>query len=298
MEPGRLREQHVGRYSPRDFHCKPLLQYLRWRLPSCTMPSMTTDRRAATARYYDEQPLPYSNQDVAFYLARVPGPEASVLELGCGTGRVLAPVAGQCGYVHGVDHSEGMLAVCEEKVEAAGLPAGRVRLTAGDITRLELGEQFDLVTAPFRVFQNLETDEQVAGFFETVRRHLAPGGRAILNAFNPFKAPEALRAFWLARGAEEQQWEKPFGAGRLAHFERVAGVHPERMIVYPVLTYRYFEGEALADEAVLNIAMRAYYPDEFLRLIGEQGFVLRGQWGGYASEAYGEGPELVVEFSA
>jgi ubiquinone/menaquinone biosynthesis C-methylase UbiE len=197
-----------------------------------------------------------------------------------------------------VDHSEGMLAVCQEKVDAAGLPAGRVRLTAGDITRLDLGEAFDLITAPFRVFQNLETDTQVDGFFDGVRRHLAPEGRAILNAFNPLDGPQAMRARWLAQSAETQRWEKPFGAGRLAHFERIAGVHPERLIVYPVLTYRYYEGDALVDEAVLEIAMRAYYPDEFTRLIEDHGFRVRQRWGGYAGEAYGAGPELVVEFTA
>jgi SAM-dependent methyltransferase len=275
---------------------------------------MPPDPRLTTARYYDQQDLSYINQDVAFYRARLPGREARVLELGCGTGRVLAPLAADCAHIHGVDLSEAMLAVCQEKVAVAGLPAGRVRLTQADITRLDLGERFDLITAPFRVFQNLESDAQVDGFFETVRRHLAPGlprpaqgsglsdpqrgGRALLNAFNPRAGPDEMRARWLARAREVLGWEKPYGAGRLAHFERIAGVHPERLIVYPVLIYRYFEGESLVDEAVLEIAMRAYYPDEFTRLIEAHGFRVLERWGGYAGEAYGQGPELVVEFAA
>ncbi len=259
---------------------------------------MTNDHRAPTARYYDEQPFPYDKQDSVFYRERLPGPGARVLELGCGTGRVLVPLAAHCGYVHGVDHSEAMLEVCGEKLAATGLPAERVRLSAGDICQLDLGEQFDLITAPYRVFQNLETDTQVAGFFDTAREHLAPGGRAILNAFNPNGPPDDLRARWLTRSADELLWEKPFGAGRLRHFERIAGVNPGKLIVYPVLTYRYYEGEQLVDTAVLEIAMRAYYPAEFTQLILDHGFQVRGRWGGYAGETYGAGGELVVEFSA
>lgn len=259
---------------------------------------MRLDLRAATARYYDQQDLSYINHDVAFYRARLPGREARVLELGCGTGRVLVPLAADCAHIHGIDLSEAMLAVCHEKVDTAGLPAARVRLTQGDITQLDLGERFDLITAPFRVFQNLARDAQVDGFFETVRRHLAPSGRAILNAFNPLAGPDEMRARWLAQPGEVQRWETPCGAGRLALFERIAGVHPERLIVYPVLIYRYFEAEALVDEAVLEIAMRAYYPDEFTRLIEAHGFRVFARWGGYAGEAYGQGPELVVEFAA
>lgn len=257
---------------------------------------MPADHRAATARYYDQQSLDYINQDIAFYQARLPGAQARVLELGCGTGRVLVPLAAHCACLHGVDHSDAMLAVCREKLAAAGDLAARVRLTTGDITRLDLGEQFDLITAPFRVFQNLETDAQVAGFFDTVRRHLALGGRAILNVFNPFKPAEALRAHWLARSGEQQGWEKAYGRGRLVHYERIAGVHPERLIVYPVLIYRYYEGDRLVDEAALEIAMRAYYPAEFTALIEAHGFRVLDRWGGYAGEAYGAGPELVVEF--
>jgi len=52
-----------------------------------------------------------------------------------------------------------------------------------DITEINLGKTFDLVTAPFRVFQNLETDVEIDEFFETVRKHLSPGATCVLNVF-------------------------------------------------------------------------------------------------------------------
>ena len=55
--------------------------------------------------------------------------------------------------------------------------------------------------------------------------------------------------------------------------------------------------EALVDEVVLKIAMRCYYPEEFMQLIINQGFRVLQQWGGYAGELYGQGSELIVQFT-
>jgi hypothetical protein len=45
-----------------------------------------------------------------------------------------------------------------------------------------------------------------------------------------------------------------------------------RMILYPELIYRRYQGEGLVDKAVLKIAMKCYYPEEFEQLIARQGF--------------------------
>ena len=81
---------------------------------------MSDDIRAEAAKYYDVNPtIP---DDIAFYQARLPLSDASVLELGCGTGRVLLPLAAVCGFIHGMDRSQAMLARCLQKLQAAAIP--------------------------------------------------------------------------------------------------------------------------------------------------------------------------------
>lgn len=82
---------------------------------------MAPDIRSRAAEYYDLNPN--APADVPFYKKLVPSPRASVLELGCGTGRVLVPLAEACAYIHGVDLSEAMVAVCRRKVADAGIAA-------------------------------------------------------------------------------------------------------------------------------------------------------------------------------
>src|SRR5438067_9956527 len=120
---------------------------------------MTDDIRAAAARYYDLTPQ-FPN-DVPYYRALIRSPEASVLELGCGTGRVLMQLAPRCVFIHGVDRSESMLAICRQKVRDAELPPGKVAISAADISNFALPRKFDLIIAPWRVFQNLESDVQL-----------------------------------------------------------------------------------------------------------------------------------------
>ena len=84
--------------------------------------------------------------------------------------------------------------------------------------------------------------------------------------------------------------------GRVTCSDRRVRVQADPLVLYPELVYRRFHGEDLVDEAVLRIAMRCYYPEEFIDLVESEGFTVFGRWGGYRGEAFGEGGELVVEF--
>ncbi len=196
-----------------------------------------------------------------------------------------------------------MLAHARGKVDAAmtdpaqPLPADRLQLTEGDITSVDLGESFDLVIAPYRVMQNLATDAQVDGLFGTIERHLAPGGRAILNAFKPNRDRQDLVAAW-SSGSERVHEPRDTAIGRVRLVERLAGVQRQPLVLYPELRYELVgRDDEVQDVAELKIAMRVYYPDEFFALFTSRGLSILERHGGYAGEAYGEGPELIVEFT-
>ena len=255
---------------------------------------MKVDIRTAAARFYDLNPdFP---EDIPFYQKMIPSPAASILELGCGTGRVTIPLAGSCSYIHGIDRSSSMIALCQEKLENAKIPRSRAHVAEGDITDFDLGRTFDFIIAPFRVLQNIETNMQVASLMRCIRKHLAPGGTCVLNVFRPFYAPHELRERW-TRLEEQLSWEVPIRGGKVACFDRRPRVDEDNFILFPELIYRRFEGERLAEEAVLKLVMRCYDPETFEEMIRKHGFKVLQKWGGYAAESYGEGPELVIQFT-
>ena len=251
------------------------------------------DIRRNIARYYDIGAT--RTNDIDFYVSHILPDDPTVLELGCGTGRVLIPLSRHCDLIVGVDNSDSMLDLCVEKLHREQASKNNAELFRRDITCLALERKFGLIIAPFRVFQNIDTDEKVDALFRGIRKHLAPQGFCILNVFNPNAPPRELIETWRDHN-EVFEWEKPLGSGLLKRYYRRAKIQKVPLVLYPELIFRYYENEELVDEVSFAPPMRVYYPDEFREVIQEHGFNIIETWGGYNNEKYGEGPELVIKF--
>jgi hypothetical protein len=114
--------------------------------------------------------------------------------------------------------------------------------------------------------------------------------------FRPNRDPEDLRRHWITN-QETVNWEVPVEGGKLVCLDRRPSMDKEKLILYPELIYRIYDGEKLIEEARLKLVMRCYYPQDFENLIVDHGFTILNRWGGYAGEKYGEGPELVIQFT-
>jgi SAM-dependent methyltransferase len=101
------------------------------------------------------------------------GSGGPVLEVGCGTGRVLIPTARAGINIFGIDLSPYMLDVCERRLEQEPIEVqNRVQIDQADMRDFDLGQTFSLITIPFRPFQHLiEVEDQIA-CLRCVHRHL------------------------------------------------------------------------------------------------------------------------------
>ncbi|HUW83614.1 MAG TPA: class I SAM-dependent methyltransferase [Phycisphaerae bacterium] len=124
--------------------------------------------------------------DVAFYVDEAKRSRPPVLELGCGTGRILIPVAEAGVELVGVDRSPSMLAVAKERVaKLSSEVQGRIELLQGDMRDFSLGRRFGLIMIPYRAFLHLLTTDDQRAALGCVREHLSDGGRLIFNVFDP-----------------------------------------------------------------------------------------------------------------
>ena len=100
---------------------------------------------------------------------------ASILDLGCGTGRHAFPLARRGFEVVGVDRSEFMLDQARSKAAGPGelLPC---RFHHSDIRSANLGQEFDAVLLMFAVLGYQLSNADVRATLHTARRHLRPGG--------------------------------------------------------------------------------------------------------------------------
>ena len=155
----------------------------------------------AIARLYD----PWSRsvtEDVAFYVEEARRVEPPVVELGVGTGRIAVPIASEGIRVIGVDSSPGMLEVCKERAEMAGV-GELIELRLGDLMAPEVRERVELVLCPFRSYLHLRTDRERLGALRAARELLVEGGRLIFDVFVPGDDDiEETHGRWLEREPE------------------------------------------------------------------------------------------------
>jgi SAM-dependent methyltransferase len=137
----------------------------------------------AIARLYDPWSVSVT-EDVGFYVSEARSVTPPVVELGVGTGRIAVPIAAEGIGVIGVDSSPGMLEVCRERAEVAGV-AELIDLRVGDLRAPPVAERVELVVCPFRSFLHLHTDEERLAGLGAARELLLDGGRLIFDVFAP-----------------------------------------------------------------------------------------------------------------
>jgi len=138
---------------------------------------------AALARFYDLQHAAFT-PDVRLYLhfaadCRARLGDLPILELGCGTGRVMAPLVSAGYHVTGVDESPQMLAIARERLKEYA--PGLYELVQADARTLELPQKFGMSFVALNTFlHNLTRDHQLA-MLATARRCLLPAGLLIID---------------------------------------------------------------------------------------------------------------------
>lgn len=113
-------------------------------------------------------------------------PITSIVDLGCGSGNHLVPLARSGFHVTGVDRSEAMLTEARRKLEGEALCAS---LECADIRAWQANQTFDAALMMFAVLGYQVENEDVLAALGTARKHLRPGG---LLLFDTWYGPAVL----------------------------------------------------------------------------------------------------------
>jgi SAM-dependent methyltransferase len=244
------------------------------------------DEYVFIADLYDHV-VPYSQrQDVAFFVEAAQAAGGPVLEVGCGTGRVLLPTARAGVDIVGLDASPQMLAVCREKLlqEPAEVQA-RVRLVEADMRQFALGHLFHLATLPFRPFQHLTTVEEQLACLTCIHHHLVPGGQLILDIFNP--SLDALVRDDLGQefGAEPA-FTTPDGR-RVVRRHKTVARDRWHQINHLELLYDIIHPDGRTEHLVHAFRMRYLFRFEAEHLLARCGFAIEHVYADYDRSLYG-----------
>ena len=228
------------------------------------------------AEFYDILHSSY-DADLKMYLDLARAHGDPVLELGCGTGRLLIPLAAAGHTVTGIDLSRDMLTRCQGKLDIEGRSvAGRASLIQGDIRRFELGRRFNLIMAACNTILHCTASQDLLAVFARVREHLAPGGVFVVD----FSIPN-VKAMIESSGEEEV-------------FEVIHPVRGSRIVDTYKATFDFarqietidtrleeWDGGSLVRWARAQSERGIYFPREVALALTCSGFRIAKTWKGY-----------------
>jgi len=232
------------------------------------------------ADYYDESPVMRGRvQDVSFYREAAREFGDPVLELGCGTGRITMALAEAGKRITGLDLSERMLERAVKKRAALRVEAReRVHLVQGNMAGFDLGEKFRLVIIPFRPFQHLLEVHQQINCLECARKHLARGGRLILDVFQT----DAERMHDPVHMRETQVTEYNTADGRQVKIsERVAAFHRAEQINDVEMIFSIKHAGGREERLVFAWPLRYFFRYEVEHLLARCGFRVSAEYGDF-----------------
>ena len=221
-------------------------------------------------RHYDRF-FARGSEDPSFWVRQANRFGEPILELACGTGRITIALA-QAGFeVSGIDIADGMLDEARRKADQAGVA---IAWRKADMRDFSLDQQFSLIILPANTLCHLLSIADFEACMASVRRHLAPDGRFVVDVFVP------RNELLVNRPGERfpfSEYDDPDGRGRIVvthsyHYETDTQIKR-------ITTYHSIPGEEVEIEGELD--MRMYFPQELDALLRYNGLQIEAKYGSY-----------------
>lgn len=217
--------------------------------------------------------------DVRFYGTLAAERGGPILDLGCGTGRLMLPLLRAGHVVVGIDRAPAMLTRAAARL-ARLAPRGRRRalLLRADLRHLPVGRRFQLAVSAFHTIQHLATDAELRRFFAGVARALRPGGWFAFDTFAP-NAQFLRRAGVGGRRWARSHFRHPATRRRTEYSE---SYRLDGRLLTTTFHYRSIapHGGGGRDRRV-GLIHRLIDPREIERLLAGTGLTLIATWGGF-----------------
>jgi SAM-dependent methyltransferase len=227
--------------------------------------------------------FPGGGPAVDFYRGGAGRQGGRVLELGCGTGHKLIPIASDGHPCTGLDFSSDMLSEAQRKANERGVA---VEWLQADMRAFDLGRTFDFVFITANSLLHLQEAEDLVSCFRSVRRHLAPGARFVFDVFNP-----SVRLLAEADGVRRTR-------------ESLSFVDPDRGEVRVDVAETYdaaaqvtrgtwhFSTDSEPDFVVVPLEIRSIFPQELPLLVARGGLQLVDRLGDWSGSPFAAGASL------
>ena len=226
--------------------------------------------------------------DLNFYLktAQEYGKDG-VLEIGCGTGRILIEIAKLGIPIDGVDPNKRRMEICQEKVSSLAPDIRqRVSLSVCTVQDYKTDKKYSLITMPFRMFQQIITPEDQEQVLNAARKLLTKDGVLVFDIFNPS-----------IKMLASEKYKKEFGIThhitpsglKFIRKDRIADRDYFKQLQFCEEIYEY-DLDGKHEKIVSKYDTRYTFKNELDLLLKNTGYEVIKTWGNFDGQPFGVAP--------
>ena len=233
------------------------------------------------ARFYDADYRDYE-EDLGLILELAESAGGPVVELGCGTGRVMLALAANGFRVTGIDVSPALLDVARRKLAAAGV-SERVTLTHGDLRAPGLPEgAFALGICTSNTLMHLTTPGDQLEALRAAQRLLRPGAALLIDLFNP-----DIQRLLEVSGVMElaDRWDDEASGGEVLKWS-VRSVDLAEQLQETTFIYEEIAPDGGTRRTVCPFTLRFLWRNEGELMLRAAGFAVEEVWGDFYGSPY------------
>ncbi len=239
------------------------------------------------APFYDAEHAHF-REDLDMYQNYAELSGGAILELACGSGRVLLPLAHEGYEITGVDSSPRMLELARQHIQREKL-TGRCTLVEQDMRTLTLGRKFRMAFVALGSFAHLinRRDQQQA--LAAIRAHLSKGATFLLDISNAdARYMEELGSHMLHQGT----WHHEDGTF-LSHFVSPANASDRHLLELTHFYDQYSQGSSI-QRTIVTTHLYLFERGEMELLLEQAGFNVKEIYGNYDLGPYHlESPRMI-----
>ena len=203
--------------------------------------------------------------DRFFYLEAVKRFGQPVLDVGCGTGRILLDFLEQGIDIDGVDNSPDMLAICQQKANRLNL---KPKLYHQHVEALDLPRQYQTILVPSSSLQLIIEPELVERALKRIYDHLLPDGILVASIMKLWQEGDPLESEWEDVAVCVEDGVAFRRVSRTRYDPEIECEHTEDYY------QKIIDGQVVAEERhQRSPATRAYRPSQITSLFQKAGFV-------------------------
>lgn len=244
------------------------------------------------ARFYDAE-TGDKTDDLLLYSQLAEEYEGEILDIGCGTGRVLIHLAQEGHTVHGIDNDRAMLDRLDRKLEYLPHLKENITYYDGDVLTYDLDKKYSLILLTYNALMHFQDQDTQIQLLTQLRKWLADDGLLVIDL------PNAGDVF-ASQDTEAVMMERTFlepESGHMVMLQSVSYLDRMTQVLHVNWIYDEIDGDGIVHRMIAPHRLRYYFQSEITLLLKITGFDVSAIYGDTDESEFEDGCERMIVYA-